>query len=467
MIANRVRGLNLLHCILQAVMVIALFWAWRGVVFVFSQSQVGFETHHYVAYTLCIIASFFLDLGRSKHLRRNLQQIDMVGNHALSLGRTMAIGGTLLVFLVAAKDLTISRVFLFSFFPILYIALFVSNRYWPRRIAQFFFGGKHQEPTILIGSPENAAKLGPWLERKAFYGVQSVGIVTDKQGPEAAGLPVLGRIADAPDILRERRPTQVILLDLPHSPVEIANLGNLCDKLGIRLLIVNDLEDKLHRSIRFAEDDGVQFISFRQEPLECPFGRVVKRLVDVSMALPVVLFVLPVTSFIVWLFQRRQSPGPLFFLQDRNGREHRVFRILKYRTMHVNHGREGDQATKGDTRIYPAGKWFRKLSIDELPQFINVLRGDMSIVGPRPHFVDHDVLFGEIANFYRVRSFIKPGITGLAQVRGLRGEAMKAEDIVERTHCDLYYLENWSLAMDGAIIFKTVRQLFLPPKTAY
>jgi len=164
---------------------------------------------------------------------------------------------------------------------------------------------------------------------------------------------------------------------------------------------------------------------------------------------------------------RLQSPGPLFFYQDRNGRHNRVFNIIKYRTMHVNHGQEAVQATRNDPRVYPAGKWLRKLSIDELPQFINVLKGDMSIVGPRPHFVDHNVMFGEIANFYRVRSFIKPGITGLAQVRGLRGEAVKEEEIVERTHSDLYYLENWSLLLDWVIILKTARQMLVAPKTAY
>ena len=406
-------------------MVLGLFWLWRTLIFVFEHTTTDFETHRYVAYSLCIAASFFFDFGRSKLMGQNLQQLDMVRNHALSLARTFAIGGSLLLFLVAFKDQTISRLFLFSFFPVLYASLFLSNRFWPRRIATFFFGGQHGNRPILIGSSRNAAKLGPWLDRKACYGVQSVGIISDEEGPTIGELPVLGSLRETAAVLRERHPTQVILLDLPHSPQEIADLGNLCDKLGIRLLIVNDLEDKLHRSIRFAEDDGVQFISFRQEPLECPFGRVAKRFVDVSIALPVVAFVLPVTTFIVWIFQKLQSPGPLLFLQDRNGRENRVFKILKYRTMHVNHGREAAQATKGDARIYPAGRWFRKLSIDELPQFINVLKGDMSIVGPRPHFVDHDVLFGEIANFYRVRSFIKPGITGLAQVRGLRGEAMK------------------------------------------
>jgi lipopolysaccharide/colanic/teichoic acid biosynthesis glycosyltransferase len=180
-----------------------------------------------------------------------------------------------------------------------------------------------------------------------------------------------------------------------------------------------------------------------------------------------VIFVLPIASLFVWLCHRAQSPGPLFFTQRRTGKHNEEFQILKYRTMHVNHGEEARQATEDDCRVFRTGRWMRKLSIDELPQFVNVLRGEMSVVGPRPHLVDHDELFGEIANFYRVRSFIKPGITGLAQVRGLRGEARRDQDLIDRIHSDLYYLENWSLLLDGVIIVRTAWHVVFPPKTAY
>jgi lipopolysaccharide/colanic/teichoic acid biosynthesis glycosyltransferase len=257
------------------------------------------------------------------------------------------------------------------------------------------------------------------------------------------------------------------MLDLPMAPEQIVALGNLCDKMGVRLFIVNDLEDKLHRSVLFLEDDGFHFLAFRQEPLECPIGRMMKRAFDIAIALPVVLFVLPLTSLAVWLCHRVQSPGPLFFTQRRTGKYNQEFQILKYRTMHVDHGDEARQATEDDCRVFRTGRWMRKLSLDELPQFVNVLRGEMSVVGPRPHFVDHDELFGEIANFYRVRSFIKPGITGLAQVRGLRGEARRDQDLIDRIHSDLYYLENWSLLLDWVIIVRTAWHVVFPPKSAY
>ena len=143
------------------------------------------------------------------------------------------------------------------------------------------------------------------------------------------------------------------------------------------------------------------------------------------------------------------------------------FAIYKYRTMHVCNDDPNRQASKGDQRIYPGGRWLRKFSIDEMPQFINVLLGDMSIVGPRPHLLQHNEHFAQALSNYPVRASVKPGITGLAQVRGFRGETKTDEDIVRRVESDIQYLENWSLLMDCWIIMKTAVQVVSPPPTAF
>ena len=135
--------------------------------------------------------------------------------------------------------------------------------------------------------------------------------------------------------------------------------------------------------------------------------------------------------------------------------------------MHPSNGDIGRQASNNDLRVYPLGKLFRKLSIDEVPQFWNVLRGDMSIVGPRPHLIEHNNQFSRLLANYHVRTFVKPGITGLAQVRGFRGEARNNADIENRVACDLEYLENWNLSLECGIILRTCAQLFFPPRTAY
>ena len=149
-------------------------------------------------------------------------------------------------------------------------------------------------------------------------------------------------------------------------------------------------------------------------------------------------------------------------LQHRTGLHNEHFSILKYRTMHVENGDEAVQATVDDPRIFTLGRLLRKLSIDELPQFINVLRGDMSVVGPRPHMSEHDKAFAKVAEVYRVRAFIKPGITGLAQVRGHRGETKTHESVRARVASDLHYLENWSPMLDLLIILRTAWQMIRP-----
>jgi putative colanic acid biosynthesis UDP-glucose lipid carrier transferase len=191
-----------------------------------------------------------------------------------------------------------------------------------------------------------------------------------------------------------------------------------------------------------------------------------KRLLDLLISLPVVVLILPLLTMVVWLIQRLSSPGPIFFLQQRAGLGNEVFLITKYRTMSVNHGDENRQATANDNRVYPFGRFLRKLSLDEMPQFWNVLRGEMSVVGPRPHLLSQNREFEEILTHYNVRAFVKPGITGLAQVRGFRGPTDTHEALRRRIECDLYYLENWTLAMDISIILRTAWHVIVPHRTA-
>src|SRR5207302_11316963 len=245
------------------------------------------------------------------------------------------------------------------------------------------------------------------------------------------------------------------------------NVIQICDQLGIRLLILSDLEERLRHSVTHFEDGGFRFIGLREEPLENPLNRFIKRAIDIAIALPVMLIIFPILAAIVFIAQRLQSRGRLFHVQERAGMQNRQFKIYKFRTMHSNNGEVARQASETDERIYPLGKWFRKLSVDEVPQFWNVLRGDMSIVGPRPHLIEHNREFSELMGNYHVRTFVKPGITGLAQVRGFRGEARNSADIENRVACDIEYLENWNLTLECAIILRTFAHLLRPPRSAY
>lgn len=268
-------------------------------------------------------------------------------------------------------------------------------------------------------------------------------------------------------ILRERSITQVIVLDLSLGSPWVRQLTQLCESAAVRLLALHDPNDYFNHTTTTFEDDGVRFIGLREEPLESPLNLFIKRLVDLAIAVPVVVLLLPVTTALVWLLQCLQSPGPVFFKQERTGMMGRPFTMLKYRTMRLNHRCEAEQACKDDPRVYAAGRWLRKLSLDELPQFINVLRGDMSVVGPRPHLPEHDELFASAMKRYFIRKLIRPGITGWAQVKGFRGEIHSQGDIQQRVEADIYYLERWSFSLDCLILLKTIRHCIVPPPSAY
>jgi lipopolysaccharide/colanic/teichoic acid biosynthesis glycosyltransferase len=168
--------------------------------------------------------------------------------------------------------------------------------------------------------------------------------------------------------------------------------------------------------------------------------------------------------------QRLQAPGNLLFVRERTGRGGRLFSMLKFRSMYdtaADPRTEARQACRGDGRLYPFGRFLRKTSLDEFPQFINVLKGEMSVVGPRPHLVAHDLEFDRRMKGYRTRFFVKPGITGFAQSRGFRGEITDQELLAKRVDLDVAYVAGWSIWLDLAIIGRTVREVLFPPNTAF
>lgn len=211
--------------------------------------------------------------------------------------------------------------------------------------------------------------------------------------------------------------------------------------------------------------DTTVFVS-RIEPLAYWMNRCVKRTFDIAVSGVICLCMLPFLPIIA-LCIKLQSPGPLFFKQQRTGIDGKLFNCLKFRSMHVN--AEGDtlQATKDDPRKFPFGNFMRKTNIDEFPQFINVLKGDMSIVGPRPHMLYHTKIYSELIDKYMVRHFVKPGITGWAQVTGYRGETKELWQMEERIRRDIWYIENWSFLLDLRIIMKTALSIIHPDKNAY
>ncbi len=469
MVTQRTQGLYRVFLLCQIVLVAILFWfgVWVMITF-YSSGGAEWTWRRYSMYCGLLVLGMTVESLSRDGSKNYFLQNELLRQHRLSLRQTFASIGTLVLYLIATKDAFISRIFFFNFVPWLYVALLFSHHYLPSFLARRIFTGSREEKTLLVGSTAKAAQLRAWLRRKADIGLRTVGLVCDEQIEKTEdGIPVLGNSDELEKIIVERGITQIIMLEFPLFTEINRHIISVCDHLGVRLLIVSDLEEKLRHPVTHFEDDGFRFIGLREEPLENPLNRFFKRAIDIAISLPVMLFVFPILTAIVWIAQRIQSPGPLFHLQTRAGMQNRRFKIYKFRTMRPDHEEEARQAEQGDARIYPLGKWFRKLSIDEVPQFWNVLRGDMSIVGPRPHLIEHNNQFSQLMANYHVRAFVKPGITGLAQVRGFRGEARNSADIQNRVACDIEYLENWNLSLECGIILRTFAHLIVPPRTAY
>jgi exopolysaccharide biosynthesis polyprenyl glycosylphosphotransferase len=465
MVSRRSIGIRALASFWQLVAVTASFWGWL-LLWQSAWSNEHIQFQRYLLYNEFLLVGILFGLRQDRESHGSENQW-LVANR-LSL-RQMFFGlFCVFIVLFIMKDNSASRSFFFSYVPSLYLTLLFSNYLLPRSLSKWSFSGDHEVRVALAGTAEQARRLKPWLENKSLVGFRTVGLVySDLTSAQDSPYPLLGSMDKMGELLRAHSITQLIVLEVAVGSPLMRHLTQLCEETAVRLLVMHDLDHYFNHTTTTFEDDGVRFICLRDEPLESPLNRFFKRLLDLFVAVPIVVFILPFTTLLVWATHRLQSPGPTFFRQVRLGMRGRPFMMYKYRTMHVHQGNEAKQASKDDPRVFPAGYWLRKLSIDELPQFLNVLLGNMSVVGPRPHLAKHEELFLQVMQRYLIRKFICPGITGWAQVNGFRGEIHTQADIQRRMEADIYYVENWSFSLDCLVILKTIKHCIFPPRSAY
>lgn len=248
---------------------------------------------------------------------------------------------------------------------------------------------------------------------------------------------------------------------------ETENLINFADNNLKTIKLLPDNKSTLLRNLAVEYYGYIPIISLRKIPLDKEINKRLKRVFDILFSLIVIVFILSWLMPIVALLIKLESKGNVFFKQKRNGLNYEEFSCYKFRSMCLNPIADIEQVQKNDPRITNIGKFIRKTSIDELPQFFNVLLGDMSVVGPRPHMVSHTEMYAKSVDKFMVRHFIKPGITGLAQTNGYRGEVESRKDIVNRVKYDIFYIENWSILLDIKIVFFTVFNIFKGEEKAY
>ena len=247
---------------------------------------------------------------------------------------------------------------------------------------------------------------------------------------------------------------------------EIARIMKFCDANLVRFYYIPRMFGNYRLSLKPEMMGDTLTYTNHLEPLSITTNKLTKRLFDVTVSIISCICMIPIIPIIAIII-KIQSPGPIFFKQERTGFAGKTFFCYKFRSMHVNKDADLEQATENDPRKFAFGNFMRKTNIDELPQFWNVLRGNMSIVGPRPHMLHHTEIYSELIDKYMVRHFCKPGITGWAQVTGFRGETKELWQMEERVEKDIWYIEHWTFMLDIKIIYKTIKSVIIPDKHAY
>tara|TARA_B110000037_G_scaffold220312_1_gene287812 strand:- start:115281 stop:116396 length:1116 start_codon:yes stop_codon:yes gene_type:complete len=341
------------------------------------------------------------------------------------------VGVILFGAIFATNDDAISRVFIGSFLAASWLFLLVLNRYLPDFWLKNSFKGDNQARLALVGRRKVASRMKSWAERAETYGVHVEGLVriqsgSDETTDEEAGFKVLGTVENLEMVIKEHKITHIVLIDNRHGEEWIKKAVDVTLSQGARLWIFDAWSYFFDRPLLADTHDGQTYFTFHNEPLEDPVNRTLKRALDIAVSLPVVFFLLPILCLVVKIKQHREAPGPLFFRQRRHGRQQAPFMVYKFRSMYQDDDRteEIKQATTGDSRVFPFGDFLRRTSLDELPQFINVLQGDMSVVGPRPHLDKHDGMFARIVQFYTRRAIISSQASrGLRRPRAIVGKS--------------------------------------------
>ena len=347
----------------------------------------------------------------------------------------------------------------FIIYTFILISAFKFTLFYGLQTFRLGFGGNFRK-TIIIGNNDSVNEL-----KKFFIAQKELGYENRKtfnfKSPDELDLD------ECFNFIKTRNIDEVYCSANELSENQIKLLIQFCENNFKILKFISERGGLLSKKLK-TDTYGLSTVqSLREMPLSNDYNTFLKRLFDIIFSFLVITLLLSWLTPLIALLIKLESSGPVFFKQTRNGIKYKEFTCFKFRSMIENSDADIQQATKNDFRVTRLGKILRKTSLDELPQFFNVLIGDMSVVGPRPHMTRENERYSKTVNKFMVRHFVKPGITGLAQVKGYRGEIETEEDIVNRVKYDIYYLENWSLLLDLNIVFLTSINFITGQKKAY
>ncbi len=322
--------------------------------------------------------------------------------------------------------------------------------------------GNNFRNAVIIGYSKEATDLKRIFEERPDYGYRFKGFFSDKKSNEN----IIGKVDVIKAFSLENKIDEIYCSLNELSDEKLKDLVEFGDENNIVIKFIPDSKAIFSKNLKIDYYELFPVLSLQKTALHDPLIKNFKRAFDFVFSLIVVILLLSWLTPLMALLIKLESRGPVFFKQSRPGLDEQEFLCYKFRSMKVNVTTE-KEASRNDPRVTKIGRFIRKTSIDELPQFFNVLLGDMSVVGPRPHLWSQNKTYGSKIKKYMVRHYVKPGITGLAQVKGYRGEIETESDMINRIKFDVYYIENWSLLMDIKIIIQTVVNIFKGEEKAY
>lgn len=371
---------------------------------------------------------------------------------------------TCLVFLNVGDTLA---TFLIVYYAVL-IVVFSLWRVFVRIVLKIYRRkGYNFKRIIIIGAGKNGMELYRLMTEELAYGFIVMGFFDDNIQLKEVLPNFLGKTDEVSKYVLDNDIDE-IYCTLPGTQDEkILTLLNFSEKNMIRFYIVPEFYRNVKKTLVMEVMESIPLLSVRKEPLQSAFNRVIKRCFDIVFSFFVLITVYPLLYVVLGVLIKITSSGPVLFKQKRTGLYGRDFECYKFRTMKVNSDADTLQAAKDDPRKTKLGDFLRKTNLDEFPQFLNVLKGDMSVVGPRPHMLRHTEQYSALIDKYMIRHLVKPGVTGWAQVTGYRGETKTLEQMEGRVKRDVWYIENWSFVLDLKIIVVTLLNMFKGERNAY
>jgi len=364
-----------------------------------------------------------------------------------------------------AKPFYYSRQHLFVTYLVFTVLLILWRSAWHYFIRYYRLKGYNIRNVVIVGYSDLGTELERFIRFNPAIGYKFHGYF-DNNSKEARGR-YLGEISEIKEY-HEKNPIDVLFCFLPRLyDKEIKGLIDFAENNLVKIKIISQFSRLGNKNLSIQKYGGIPVVNVGDIPLDKKINQFVKRAFDVIFSSLVILFIFSWLIPIIALLIKLESPGPVFFKQNRNGRDNLPFLCWKFRTMVVNKESDSKQATKNDPRITKIGAVLRKTSIDELPQFINVFLGNMSVVGPRPHPIKLNEEFRPQIDRFIQRHAVKPGITGLAQAKGFRGETAVFSDMSGRVRLDRFYVKNWSLILDFKIIILTMVSILKGSENAY